>query len=117
MARRLRVVTDGANWGTVDGEALRRDVERVASLMREQASLGEDIQEICAAADEAGVCSKKELRHLARESLMDPDVLTAHLERMEMLRHALGQFEDTPLGAAAARRRSPEAEPEPPEVA
>jgi hypothetical protein len=39
---------------------------------------------------------------------MDQDVLTAQLERMDTLRHALGQLQDTPLGdAAIAGRRQP----------
>jgi uncharacterized protein (UPF0335 family) len=87
----------------IDREALERDVERVANLMREQASIGDDIKEICKAADDAGTCTRRELRRLARESLMDHDVLTAQLDRMETLRYALGQLEDTPLGDAAVK--------------
>jgi uncharacterized protein (UPF0335 family) len=87
----------------IDREALERDVERVANLMREQASIGDDIKEICKAADDAGTCTRRELRRLARESLMDQDVLAAQLERMDTLRHALGQLEDTPLGDAAVK--------------
>jgi hypothetical protein len=69
--------------------------------MQEQASIGDDIKEICKAADDAGTCTRRELRRLARESLMDQDVLAAQLDRMDTLRHALGQLEDTPLGDAA----------------
>lgn len=87
--------------GAIDGESLARDVARVAGLMREQKAIGEDIKEICAAADEAGTCSKRELRRLARESLMDQEVLSAQLERMAALRDALGAFVDTPLGESA----------------
>jgi uncharacterized protein (UPF0335 family) len=87
----------------IDRDALKREVERVASLMQEVAGINEDIKEICKAADEAGTCTRRELRRLARESLMDNDVLTAQLERMDTLRRALGQLQDTPLGNAAVK--------------
>lgn len=104
MARTLKTSNGpGHNSGMIDRDALKRDVERVANLMQEVAGINEDIKEICKAADEAGTCSRRELRRLARESLMDQDVLTAQLERMDTLRHALGQLQDTPLGDAAVK--------------
>ncbi len=104
MARTLRTGDNGAGHnssGMIDGDALKRFVERVASLMKEQKDLAEDIKEVCGECDEAGVASKKEVRRRARESLMDPEILRAQLERDDALRHALGWFVDTPLGAAA----------------
>lgn len=92
----------------IDSAALADYVERVARLMREQQSLAEDISELCAAADQAGVASKREIRKLARESLMEPEVLTAQLVRMQELRDALKSFAGTPLGEAAMRRETAE---------
>jgi len=90
--------------GMIDAEALKRYVERAAAVMGEQKELADTLKEICAEADEAGVCTKREIRRLARETLMEQDVLHAQLERMDMLRHALGSFIATPLGHAAAAR-------------
>jgi uncharacterized protein (UPF0335 family) len=90
--------------GPIDATALNDYVERVSRLMTEQAGLAEDIAEICASADEAGVASKREIRRLARERLIDPEVLRSQLERMDELRHALGAFDTTPLGEAAMER-------------
>lgn len=94
----------GDNSGTIDAEALKGYIERAANVMQEQKVLGEDLKEICAQADEAGVASKKEIRRLARESLMDQEVLTSQLERMDALRRALGGFAETPLGTAAVEQ-------------
>lgn len=108
MARGNRAATDamdnGAGHnsnGTIDAGSLESYVDRAASVMKEQKQLGEALKAICAEGDESGVASKKEIRELARESLMDPDVLHAKLDRMDTLRHALGEFVRTPLGAAA----------------
>jgi uncharacterized protein (UPF0335 family) len=87
--------------GAIDAQALKGYVDRVSRLMEEQKSLGEDIAQVCAEADEAGVASKREIRKLARESLMEPEVLQNQLQRMDDLRQALGAFDSTPLGAAA----------------
>jgi uncharacterized protein (UPF0335 family) len=87
--------------GAIDAPALKGYVDRVSRLMEEQKALGEDIAEVCAEADEAGVASKREIRKLARESLMEPEVLQSQLQRMDDLRQALGGFGSTPLGAAA----------------
>jgi uncharacterized protein (UPF0335 family) len=95
--------------GVIDAEALNDYVSRVASLMREQQGLADDIKNVCASADEAGVASKREIRKLARERLMEPDVLDAQLTRMQDLRDALRSFVTTPLGEAAMR--SAESEP------
>jgi uncharacterized protein (UPF0335 family) len=90
--------------GAIDAAALKNYVDRVSSLMREQKSLGEDIAQVCAEADEAGVASKREIRKLARESQIEPEVLHSQLQRMDDLRQALGGFDSTPLGEAALAR-------------
>jgi uncharacterized protein (UPF0335 family) len=90
----------------IDAEPLNNYVNRVASLMREQQTLAEDIKELCASADEAGVASKREIRKLARETLLEPEVLDAQLTRMQDLRDALRSFASTPLGAAAVKREA-----------
>jgi uncharacterized protein (UPF0335 family) len=87
--------------GAIDAQALKGYVDRVSRLMEEQKSLGADIAQVCAEADEAGVASKREIRKLARESQMEPEVLQSQLQRMDDLRQALGGFGTTPLGAAA----------------
>jgi uncharacterized protein (UPF0335 family) len=92
--------------GVIDAEALNDYVSRVASLMREQQGLADDIKNVCASADEAGVASKREIRKLARERLMEPDVLDAQLTRMQDLRDALRSFVTTPLGEAAVKREA-----------
>ena len=104
MARTLRTSDNGAGHnssGMIDGSALKRFVQRVGNLMQKQKDLAEDIKEVCGECDEAGVASKKEVRRRARESLMDPEILRAQLERDDALRHALGWLADTPLGVAA----------------
>lgn len=87
--------------GAIDAQALKGYVDRVSRLMGEQKALGEDIAQVCAEADEAGIASKREIRKLARESQMEPEVLQSQLQRMDDLRQALGAFGSTPLGAAA----------------
>jgi|SRR5580692_7048873 uncharacterized protein (UPF0335 family) len=87
--------------GMIDATALKSYVDRAANVMTEQKELAEALKEICAEADEAGVATKREIRRLARESLMDHDVLHAQLDRMDLLRAALGGFATTPMGQAA----------------
>jgi uncharacterized protein (UPF0335 family) len=87
--------------GDIDAAALKNYVERVSRLMGEQKALAEDIAGVCAEAEEAGVASKREIRKLARESQMEPEVLQSQLQRMDDLRQALGGFGSTPLGEAA----------------
>ncbi len=87
--------------GMIDADALKRYIDRAANLMQEQKGLAEDLKEICSEADEAGVATKREVRRLARESLMDHEVLHAQLDRMDALRAALGGFAETDLGRAA----------------
>ncbi len=89
--------------GMIDADALKRYIERAARTMQEQKALAEDLKEICAEADEAEVATKREVRRLARESLMDHEVLHAQLDRMDALRAALGGFAETELGLAAQR--------------
>ncbi len=106
MTRTLKVSDNGSghnSGGALDGEALKRYVDRVANIMQEQKDLAEAIKEICAECDEAGVASKKEVRRRARESLMDPEVLRSQLDRDEEQRRALGWLADTPLGEAAIK--------------
>jgi uncharacterized protein (UPF0335 family) len=99
--------------GDIDAAALKNYVDRVSRLMGEQKSLGEDIAEVCAEADEAGVASKREIRKLARESLMEPEVLQSQLQRMDDLRQALREFGSTPLGKAAMERAEDDPAPRP----
>jgi uncharacterized protein (UPF0335 family) len=101
MAKSLRSETADKFGGAINAGALRSYVQRVAALMEEQKGLAEDIKNACAEADEGGIASKRELRRLARESLMEHDVLEQQLSRMEDLRAALADYASTPLGAAA----------------
>jgi uncharacterized protein (UPF0335 family) len=90
----------------IDGEALKGFVERGKSIKEAQKELAEELKDLCAEADEAGVCSKRELRQLCTEAMKDPDILVSHLERMNSLRQALGRFADEPLGKAAMQAAS-----------
>ena len=101
MAERLSGEVADKFGGAVNAASLARYVERVAAVMEQQKALAEDIAAICGEANEAGVASKRELRRLARESLMEPDVLSEQLARMAALRAALGSYAATPLGEAA----------------
>ncbi len=85
--------------GMIDADALKKYVERAANIMQEQKALGEDLKEICAEADEAGVATRKDLRRRARESLMDPEVLQSQLETAAAQRAALGWFRSLPEGS------------------
>jgi hypothetical protein len=108
MARNLKSDGPGHNSdGALDGEQLKKRVAEAAELMMEQKKLSEDLKELCREADEAGVCSKSELRRRARESLMDPEILEAQLQRDADLRAALGWFVKTPLGEAAVKAQQP----------
>jgi uncharacterized protein (UPF0335 family) len=105
MARTLKVVNVGMgdnSSGVIDGEGLNKVVDAVAELMTQQKALADDIKELCKDASEKGVATSKAIRTLARERLVDPEVVKAHLDYMDSLRAALGPFIDTPLGAAAA---------------
>jgi uncharacterized protein (UPF0335 family) len=106
MAQRVHTEIPDKFGGAINAAALATYVRRVASLMEEQKGLGKDIAEVCAEADAAGLASKREIRRLARESLMEPDVLQAQLSRLDDLRAALGTFAATPLGAAAVEREA-----------
>ncbi len=103
MARTLRVSDNGAghnSGGMIDGEALKRYVDRVVRLMEERKALNTDIKEVYDESKDAGFVTKH-LRQLVREAMMEPEVLEDHLAQMDALRHALGQFANTPLGSAA----------------
>lgn len=91
--------------GMIDGAALRRYVDRVIKLHEERATINEDIKVIYEEAKEAGFVTKQ-LRQIVREQMMEPDVLNEHLNQLDALRHALGQFASTALGEAAMERAS-----------
>ena len=108
MARTLRGANSGAGHNSgeraIDRDALKRYVSRVANVMEQQKELARAVVEICSEADEAGVATKREIRRRAKESLMDPAVLRAQLDRDEELRLALGWLAETPLGINAISR-------------
>lgn len=107
MAPRLHDEIPDKFGGQINAGALAAYVERVSRVMVQQKELADAIKNICAEADEAGVASKREIRRLARESQMEPDVLRQQLQRMADLRCALGEFEATPLGQSAMQRADP----------
>ncbi len=105
MARRLRdVKLDQQPNVPVSGEMLEKYVRSAWEVMKEQKRLGDELKQICADGDEAGAASKAEIRQLARERLKDPDIVSQKLERMDVLRRALGDFCETGLGKAASDR-------------
>src|SRR5215831_9425229 len=104
MARRLSSRSNGPGHNSGTRYSLRDYRDAVAELMRQQKGIGEEIKELCAQCDEAGMASKREIRQLARESLRDQDVFKEHLDRMAQLRVDLGVFASTPLGEATIER-------------
>ena len=103
MAKTLRSEVADKFGGAINAGALKSLVNQVARAMEGQKTLADEIKDICAQGDEAGIASKREIRRLAREQLMSPDVLTAQLDRMADLRAALSDYVTTPLGEAAMR--------------
>ena len=103
MAKTLRSEVADKFGGAINAGALKSLVDQVARAMEGQKTLADEIKDICAQGDEAGIASKREIRRLAREQLMPPDVLTAQLDRMADLRAALSDYVTTPLGEAAMR--------------
>lgn len=104
MAKTLSSSDEGSNiGGAVDREGLRRYVSRAMALLDERDTITEDLKEVYEEAKEAGFVTKQ-LRQLVREQRMDADVRDQHLSQMDMLRAALGDFADSPLGAAAVQR-------------
>lgn len=89
--------------GVIDGAGLKRFVDRVIALIENRKAINEDISEVIAEASESGFVGKQ-IRQLAREAMMEPEVLSDHLSQMDTLRHALGQYSNTPLGNAAMAR-------------
>src|SRR6266700_5377460 len=105
MAKTLKVGDNGRghnSGGMIDGEALKRYVDRVVNLMEDRKALNEDIKQVYEESKDAGFVTKL-LRQLVKEAMMEPEVLEDHLAQMDALRHALGRFGDTPLGEAAVK--------------
>jgi uncharacterized protein (UPF0335 family) len=88
----------------IDGDALRRYVSRAISLLEEIDAIGADLKEVYAEAKGAGFVTAQ-LRQVIKEQRMEPLEREAHLEAMNMLRHALGDLADMPLGKAAVDRQ------------
>lgn len=94
----------------IDHDALRKYVSRIMKIEEERRDLSEDIKEIYEQAKNAGFVTKH-LRQLVKEQFMDKDELQEHLEQMDMMRHALGDFADSDLGKAALRKASDPSKP------
>ncbi len=106
MARRLRDVNQDLPKADlpINGGMLEKYVRAAWTIMIQQKQLGDELKQICADGDEAGAASKAEIRQLAGERLRDPDLVSQKLERMDVLRRALGDFCETGLGKAASDR-------------
>jgi uncharacterized protein (UPF0335 family) len=93
--------------GMIDGDALKRYVSRAIRLLDEQDEafeehikpLKEDLNEVYKEAKSAGFV-RAHLRKIVQEQRMNPEERNA----IEALRHALGEFAETPLGEAAVER-------------
>lgn len=86
--------------GMIDSTSLKRDVDRIITLMKDRKALNNDMKEIYEKLKDAGHVTRQ-VRQLVREAMMDQSILQEHLEGMDSLRHAIGILRGTPLGDAA----------------
>lgn len=92
----------GHNSG-VTGDRLKSFVERIERLEEEKAALSGDIREVYAEAKSGGF-DVKIVRALIRERKMTEQERREREELLETYRAALGDYADSPLGAAAMGR-------------
>ena len=102
-----------AKPGNLAADRLLAFIERVERLQEEIATLRSDIVGIKQEVRSAGF-DIKTFNQMLRERLMSADELEQQIALAEIYRKALGLLSDTPLGAAAMKRLSPEPPPPPP---
>ncbi|MBY6242819.1 DUF2312 domain-containing protein [Methylosinus sp. Sm6] len=87
---------------TVDGEALRAFVERIEKLAEERGAIGDDIKDVYGEAKAQGF-DPKIMRKIVALRRQDKKKREEEAELLGLYTDALGDFFDTPLGAAAER--------------
>lgn len=87
----------------VNADLLRAFIERVEKLEEEKRALAEDIKDIYAEAKGVGYDAKI-IRKIVAMRRMDRDKRREEEELLDIYLSALGEFVDTPLGAAAIER-------------
>lgn len=92
----------------VDGDQLKIFLERIERVAGEKDALAEDIKEIYAEAKEAGL-NTKVMRRIIRERKGDREAIDGEQATYEAYMNALGDYADTPLGAAAVQKAAPKA--------
>jgi uncharacterized protein (UPF0335 family) len=87
----------------IAGDRLRSIIERIERLESERKALADDVKDIFQEAKSAGL-DVKIIRALLKERKKDPAELEEHRTLLELYRDALGEYQNTPLGAAAMDR-------------
>ena len=80
-------------------------VERIEALEAEKKGLADDIKDIYTEVRAAGL-SAKHVRAIIKERRQDPAERRAFEETLDQYRAALGMLADSPLGAAAMKKRA-----------
>lgn len=90
----------------VDGDVLKGFLERIERVAVEKDGLAEDIKEIYVQAKEAGL-NTKVMRKIVAERKGDRQAVDGERATYEAYMRALGDYADTPLGAAAVQKAAP----------
>lgn len=101
--------TPGHNTGGIAAERLRSFIERIERLEGEKAEIAADITDVYGEAKSAGF-ETKVMRAIVRLRKMEKAERDEHEALKDIYMGALGMLGDTPLGAAAVKRLSPEPE-------
>jgi uncharacterized protein (UPF0335 family) len=87
---------------TVDGDALRAFIERIERLTEERGAIGDDIKDVYGEAKARGF-DPKIMRKIVALRRQDKKKREEEAELLARYVDAIGDFFDTPLGAAAER--------------
>lgn len=91
------------NTGVVAAERLQSFVERYEKLQEEKDALSADQKELMAEAKGAGFDTKV-IKTVIRDRKLGTGECAERDALIEVYKHALGMFVDTPLGQSALRR-------------
>lgn len=87
---------------TIDGGALRAFIERIERLAEERGAIGDDIKDVYGEAKARGF-DPKIMRKIVALRRQDKKKREEEAELLALYIDAIGDFFDTPLGAAAER--------------
>lgn len=87
---------------SVDGAALRAFIERIERLNEEKGAIGDDIKDVFGEAKATGF-DPKIIRKIVALRRQDKKKRDEEAELLALYLDAIGDFFDTPLGAAAER--------------